>query len=96
MRDLTDKDIAEFGVDETGGVLVTRVVAGLPAAEAGILVGDVVTRFNGKAVGYRHAWRQLRQAILVTPPGTSVPVEIVRGGDRQTLDVTVTKRPKRT
>ncbi len=95
MRDLTDKDIAELGVDETGGVLVTRTVQGLPAAEAGIRVGDVVTRFAGKAVGYRHAMRQLRNWILVTTPGTAVPVEIMRGGEHQTVTITVTKRPNK-
>jgi len=38
----------DLAVDE--GALITQVVAGSPAAEAGIQAGDVITRFDGEAM----------------------------------------------
>jgi serine protease Do len=93
MRELSDREAFELGVEETGGVLVSMVGKRLPAEKAGIRVGDVLTRYDGKAVGFRNAMRQLKQCILTTPPGTVVPVEIMRNGRQQTVEVTISKRP---
>jgi serine protease Do len=93
MRDLSDKETVELNVEDSGGVLVSSVIKGLPAAKAGIRPGDLVTRFDGKAVGLRHGMRQLKQWILLTQPGTEIPIEIVRQGERRTVQLTVAKRP---
>jgi S1-C subfamily serine protease len=95
MRELSEKDIYDLGAEETGGVLVKEVQEGRPAQKAGIQGGDVVTRFEGKAVGYRQAMRQLRHWILLTPPGTTVSVELMRSGERLTIPLTVSKRPSK-
>jgi serine protease Do len=93
MRELADKEAVELNVDDTGGVLVSMVDKRVPAEKAGIRPGDVVTRFDGKAVGLHHGMRQLRQWILSTTPGTVVPIEIMRRGERQTVQLTIGKRP---
>jgi S1-C subfamily serine protease len=93
MRELSDKEMVDLNVDETGGILVSEVRKGKPAQKAGIRVGDVLVRFDGRPVGVKHTMRQLRQWILQTPPGTVVPIDIVRRGEPRTVELTVAKRP---
>jgi serine protease Do len=75
-----------LGLDKPRGALVRMVERDGPAAAAGIMAGDVIVAFNGNAVEKSN---ELSTAVARTKPGTSVPVEIVRGGRRQTIDVKV-------
>lgn len=77
-----------YGVKE--GALVTSVMDGTPAAQAGLQVEDVIVRFNGKEVKDDAG---LRDLISRTAPNTRVPVEVRRGGSTRTLDVTVGTNP---
>ena len=82
-----DKRAAEaMGIKEARGALVTIVNANGPAAKAGIQPGDVIIDFNGRPVEDNVA---LVSMVVATRPGTSVPVTIVRGNERRTLNVTV-------
>jgi serine protease Do len=67
------------------GVVVELVVPGGPADKAGLRVGDVLTKVNGKAV---HASYELVDPIIQTPIGSKVRLSYVR--DKQEHDVTVT------
>jgi serine protease Do len=58
----------------SGGVRVTE--ADGPAAEAGIMEGDVITRLNNQPVADADSFLTVVEAL---PPGRSVPVLIVRG-----------------
>jgi serine protease Do len=95
LRDLSRSEAREFGVSDTGGVVVAHVEPGQAANRAGLQVGDIIVRYNGRAVGTSNGMRQLRQAILRTAPGLRVGVEVVRKGERQTLTVTMARRPAR-
>jgi serine protease Do len=75
-----------LGLDAPRGALVRMVERGGPAAAAGLAAGDVIVSFNGKPI---EKSEDLSAAVARTKPGTSVPVEVVRGGRRQTLNVTV-------
>jgi S1-C subfamily serine protease len=81
-----------LGVGETGGVIITEVEADSPADQGGIRPRDVLVRYNHEPVGPGNAVGQLRQRIARTAPETTVPVEIVRRGERLTVDVTIAKR----
>ena len=50
MQDLTPQLAEQLGVDETEGVVVSRVARGSPAAEAGLRRGDVILEVDRKAV----------------------------------------------
>ncbi len=76
------------GVDE--GVYVVEVHEGAPAAEAGIVVGDVIVSFDGTAVATP---RELTAVVTVTAPGARAPVEIVRGEERMVIEVVVGSLP---
>lgn len=60
------------------GALVNRVVPGSPAAEAGILTGDVVTRVDGQQV---RTGPDLPYLVGLVLPGTEITLELVRNGE---------------
>ena len=75
-----------LGLDENGGVLVSRVTEDGPADQAEMLPGDVIVAYGGEPVG---ATRELQNRVVATRPGTTVPIRIVRDGEPLTLDVTI-------
>ncbi|MHA6718950.1 Do family serine endopeptidase [Sphingomonas sp. RS6] len=90
MQDLT-KELADgFGLPSDRGTLVSRVEPGQPAEKAGIKQGDVIVKVNGKDVTPDQT---LSYLVANVAPGTRIPVELIRDGKRQTVNVTVAKRP---
>jgi len=85
-QDLTPRLAKEFKLHDATGVLVGGVVHNGPAEQAGIQVGDVITRFDGKAV---RDSRQLKFSVAETKPGQTVPVEVLRDGAVRPLRVTI-------
>jgi serine protease Do len=82
-----DKRAAEaMGINEGRGALVTSITEGGPAAKAGLQPGDVIIDFNGRPVEDNVA---LVSMVVATKPGTTVPMTVVRGKERRTLNVTV-------
>jgi len=76
-----------------GGVVITKIVPGEPAQQAGLQAGDVIVRINNEALSAFQPVRHFRQLIVDIPPESDVNVEILRGGQRQTFKVKVGKRP---
>ncbi|NCC94466.1 MAG: PDZ domain-containing protein, partial [Opitutae bacterium] len=66
---------------------VGDVEAGMPAAQAGLLPGDVITAVNGEALGVGDA-AGLTAAIAASPAGEPITLRVLRGA--QTLPITVT------
>ena len=88
IQDVTD-DVAEaMGLDKAAGALVTDVPPG-PAADSGMLAGDVITSFDGKEVGDT---RSLVRQVGNTEVGKTVRVVVFREGKTQTLKVTLGRR----
>jgi S1-C subfamily serine protease len=85
-QDLTPGLAEEFKLHTATGVLVGGVVPNGPAGKAGLEVGDVITRFDGKDV---RGARQLKLSVAEAKPGQSVPVEVVRDGSSKPLRVTI-------
>jgi putative serine protease PepD len=92
-------------LNEAAGVAVKDVVAGSPAAKAGLhgststqvvngqsypTGGDVITKMNGKAVT---SDEQLQNAVSSLKPGTKITLTVARGGSQRTIDVTLGRRP---
>ena len=88
IQDVTD-DVAEaMGLASTRGALVTDVPEG-PAAEAGMMAGDVIMKFDGRdVVDTRGLVRQVGN----TTVGKAVRVVVNRDGDTETLMVTLGRR----
>lgn len=102
MADVTATNASALGLDVTSGALVTDVVSGGPAADAGLkggtaasetatpTGGDVITAIDGSAVS--NAGDVIR-AIGTKRPGDTIALTIIRNGDEQTVDVTLGTRP---
>ncbi|MEY4634872.1 MAG: putative periplasmic serine endoprotease DegP-like precursor [Acidobacteriota bacterium] len=78
--------LAEFGLKERKGALVSAVTRGQPAAKAGVEPGDVIIEFNGKPVKNRD---ELVATVVATRPGTTVPLKVMRDRQERTLNITV-------
>ncbi|MEL6206644.1 MAG: DegQ family serine endoprotease [Pseudomonadota bacterium] len=88
IQDVTE-DLAEgLGLEEARGALVTDVPEG-PAAEAGVESGDVILSFDGRDV---QDTRGLVRQVGNTEVGKTVRVLVFRGGETQTLRVTLGRR----
>jgi tetratricopeptide (TPR) repeat protein len=76
--------------DEVPGILVERVIADGPAAQAGVQPGDVIVRFQGHTVPDAAAFVR---SVTAMEPGTTVECEVMRNGQPLTLQVTLGARP---
>ncbi|MBZ5486660.1 Do family serine endopeptidase [Halomonas aquamarina] len=81
---------ASFGLRTPQGVIVAGVVSGGPAANAGLEPGDILLSIDGQAVLDARA---TMSNIASIPPGTSLPLTIVRSGERMDVTLEVGERP---
>jgi len=80
-------DLAEsFGVKGEKGVLVNRVFADSPAKAAGLRGGDIMIALGGVRVG---GVKEFQKQVAAVTPGTPVTLEILRGGARAQVQVTI-------
>ncbi|MFO1102090.1 MAG: Do family serine endopeptidase [Methylocystis sp.] len=80
-----DDGIAEtLNLGATRGALVAGVDDKGPSKPAGLKVGDVIVRFDGKPIKES---RDLPKLVAATPVGKDVELVIVRGGKEQTKTV---------
>jgi len=86
IMDVEEESYRDLGLSERMGAIVSSVPQGGPADEAGMQPGDVIIRFNGDNIANT---RDLQGRVVVTTPGTTVPVVVLRGGEELTLNVTV-------
>ena len=87
IQTVNDDMARSFGLSKSYGALVNEVVAGGPAAKAGIKQGDVITGFDGQTV---KDVRQLQRLVGETPVGKRVQIELTREGKQLSLFVTTT------
>jgi serine protease Do len=90
IQNVTPALADQFKLKNAEGALVGDIVPDSPAAKAGLKNGDIVLEFNGKKVADS---RHLQLAVADTKPGSAVPVEVLRDGEKQTLHVTVKPLP---
>jgi len=78
-----DPDLKDqFKLTTTQGAMISQVNKDSAADKAGMKVGDVIVRYNGKEV---EDVRTLRNAVAATAPGTKVEVTVLRDGKEKTL-----------
>jgi serine protease Do len=85
--DQVTKDVAEsIGLGKPAGALIRGVEAGSPADKAGIEAGDIIVRFDGKAIE-KHS--DLPRLVGSIKPGTKSTVTVFRRGSTKDLMVTI-------
>jgi len=81
------KELADgFGLPRTQGALVNSVEKGGPADKAGVEAGDVILRFDGKAVA---SSEDLPRIVGATRPGSKVTMQIWRNKGTRDVQVVV-------
>ncbi|NIQ02993.1 MAG: PDZ domain-containing protein, partial [Nitrospinaceae bacterium] len=84
IQKITPELAESFKLKHTEGALVGQVIPNSPAEKAGVQRGDVIIEFDGHHVQTMEA---LPKIVANTPPGKTVPVEVIRDGKRKTLKV---------
>jgi serine protease Do len=85
--DQVTKEVAEsLGLGKAQGVLVRGVEEGAPADKAGVEAGDIILRFDGKAI---EKAADLPRLVGNTKPGSRVVLTVFRRGASKELMVTV-------
>jgi serine protease Do len=85
VEDVSADEASKAKLNQAEGVVVREVQSGSPASRAGFRSGDIVVEFDGERV---RSVRQFQRLVQETPPNRTVKATVVRGGSRQTLDVT--------
>jgi serine protease Do len=70
------------------GAYVSKVMAGGPAAHAGVLAGDVLTKINGKEI---KSSLELTHELFKYNPGDKVTITIFRNNKTQDVSITLTE-----
>lgn len=90
IQDVTRELAESFGMDRPEGALVAQIMPGSPAESADFEPGDVIIEFNGVDVPNSGA---LPAIVGRAPVGDRVPVVVMRGGERQTIEVVLEQLP---
>lgn len=84
IQNVDDATAEALGVGKARGALVAGIDEKGPGKPAGLEVGDVILKFDGKDVKDS---RDLPRIVAATPVGKDVPVEIMRKGKELTKSV---------
>lgn len=85
------KDVAEsIGLGKPEGALVSAVEPDSPAAKAGVEPGDVITKFDGKAI---EKVSDLPRMVGNTKPGTKSTITVLRRGKLKDLTMVIAEVP---
>lgn len=90
IQALSDDLAASLGLPKKRGEFIQAVEPNQAAAKAGIQAGDVVVKVDGKDVTPDQT---LSFIVANAMPGKRIPVELLRNGQRLTVQAVVGKRP---
>ena len=86
-----DEDLAaSYGLEDTDGVLINRIMRNGPASGSDLEVEDVVVALNGTDV---LDVNDLRNRIADIAPGTEVELNVIRDGVPQTIAIELAELP---
>ena len=86
IQEVTPELAASFGLDKKQGAVISEVVKDSPAERAGLKVGDIILKVDGKAVEEMHL---LPRMIAAKKPGTRVDLKVLRLGKIKQVKVTL-------
>lgn len=89
LKDVTAEDVKGLKLPGEYGAKVTEVEEDSPASKAGLKSDDVIVGFAGERV-----WSvaEFRRMVSETPPDRKATLEIIRGGSKRPVEVTLERR----
>ena len=91
IQDLTRPLVEALSLESRKGVLVTERMSGSPAADAGILPGDVLTHMGEEPL---LSVQDLRNRVAQTAPGKNMRFKLLREGVSKTVTVEIGELPE--
>lgn len=85
-QDLTAELAKAFNIKSTQGAVVTQIEQGSPAHKAGLLVGDVILKANGKVV---RSSVDMHNLVGLMRVGQTIKLEIIRKGRSGIITATI-------
>jgi len=92
VQELTPELTESFNLDNIQGVLISEVVRGSPADQAGVHAGDILTMIDNKQLLTDSS--SMLETISSLPPGEVVVFKLLRNQREVVVDVKVGKRPR--
>jgi S1-C subfamily serine protease len=83
-------DALRESADQSSGLMVMSVVEGGPAAQAGIVAGDIILSVDGTST---HRFRNIARSFGSDSIGRKADVRLVRSGAVITVQATIAERP---
>ncbi|KHF24452.1 periplasmic serine protease [Solemya velum gill symbiont] len=90
IQDVTRELAESFDMEKPMGALVARVMPDSPAEKAGMQVGDIIIRFNGKPVEKSSKLPPMVGSASIDRPAQVV---VLRAGDEKTISVNIGELP---
>jgi len=90
IQEVNERIARQMGISDPRGVLVADVAEGSPADDAGVNMGDVILRLNGRDVEDASDFiRRIQEAGV----GSTVALEVNRAGAAEEINVTLEPMP---
>lgn len=86
VQPVTDEIAEALGLESGGGALVASVTEDSPAAEAGVLAGDVILRLDDRPI---EDGRALARAVADAPVDSEATLTLWREGEEMEVDVVI-------
>jgi serine protease Do len=91
VQPITSDLAKHFKLQSQSGALISEVIPGGPAAQAGMKVGDIITEFQRKKIDDP---RHLRLLVGQTRPGTATTLAVLRDAKEQRLTAKLDEMPR--
>jgi serine protease Do len=91
VQNITPALAETMKLPSTQGALISQVSSDTPAAKAGLQVGDVILKLNGKLV---HSAYQVSTTIALLYPGTPISMEVLSNGKIKAVNTTTMSAKK--
>ena len=90
LQNISPQLAESFGLGSTSGVLVAGIVSQSPAHKAGILLGDIILRFENQNISDA---KIIQSEIASRKPGDKVTITGIRKGNNFKTEVDIAQRP---
>ncbi len=91
IQDVTRELAESFGMAKPVGALVSEILRNSPAADSNLKPGDIILSYNDQELS---RMADLPPLVGLTPIGETVKLKILRGGNLQTVKVTIGELPE--